>query len=145
MKKICKSREDGSFEGLRLASHPPRRALGHMENWMNLISKTFGYNMKMADRIQREGVGNESDTFEPDQCFTDGEGDQSRRPMPRQTSQVLSLKRRKPKVLPEPRQFQQRLPPIRGSPALRTTGGGGPFQDRGRVALRFIGVVTKLD
>lgn len=45
--------------------------------------------------------------------------------MPLQTSQFLSLKSRKPKVLPEPKQFQHCEPPIRGSPGRRTSGAGG--------------------
>ena len=55
-------------------------------------------------------------------------GDQSRRPIPWQVSHILSLIRRKPKVLPVPEQFQHGLPPIRGSPGCRTSGVDGPLE-----------------
>ena len=100
-------------------------------------------------RIRGEGIGNGTNTIESGQimyaCFTSSEDDQRRRPIPPQRSQVLLVKRRKPKVFPEPRQFQQRLPPILGSPGRKTTEGGRPPGDQVEDALRFRGLVMQLD
>lgn len=62
--------------------------------------------------------------------------------MPLQRPQVLLVKRRKPKVLPEPLQFQHILPPIRGSPGWRTGGDGGLLRGQVDDMLRLIAVVT---